>query len=317
MKKESGTYSKVGGDLTADSNGIITIDPAIPDIDTAVTDKTLYEPNISIGATTGTDHDTVFYLVEKTPPTKNGVTYSKMPGAIKFTMTLSEDKGTDTYATLYDWIQAVAVAVEEYGNGSVVYLTEDAANTTTGTDSDIYAFTLKNDRPTDITLIKIDKVTQNSISGAKFRLLRGSESVDLTDSALTITAINGGAPVTPEDYDFLGTTIKVVTVPEGGIKIAGLVDGTYTLRKVTAPAGYIITDSGKTFKAENGAIKNTDDTAHTDEAADIAFMVENEPGVALPNTGGPGTNMIYLFGVMLTGFAGVSLVMKKRRGNSV
>ena len=46
-------------------------------------------------------------------------------------------------------------------------------------------------------------------------------------------------------------------------------------------------------------------------------MVENEPGVALPNTGGPGTNMIYLFGVMLTGFAGVSLVMKKRRGNSV
>jgi LPXTG-motif cell wall-anchored protein len=175
---------------------------------------------------------------------------------------------------------------------------------------------LKNGRPTDITLIKIDKVTKNSISGAKFSLLRGSENVDLTDSALTITAINDGATVTPEDYDFNGTTIKVVTVPEGGIKIAGLVDGTYTLKEVTAPAGYIITDSGKTFKTENGAIKNTDDTAHDDEATDIAFEVENEPGAALPNTGGPGTNLIYLFGLLLTSFAGTGILMKRRRRNA-
>ena len=65
--------------------------------------------------------------------------------------------------------------------------------------------------------------------------------------------------MTPEDYDNNGTTIKVVTVPEGGIRISGLVDGTYTLREVSAPAGYIITDSGKTFKTENGAIVNVNE----------------------------------------------------------
>ena len=160
-------------------------------------------------------------------------------------------------------------------------------------------------------MIKVDKVTQNSIGGAKFSLLKGSENVDL--AKLIITAISGGAAVTPEDYDFNGTTIKVVTVPEGGIRIAGLTDDTYTLREVSAPAGYVITDSGKVFKTENGAIKNTDDSAHQNEATDIAFEVENEPGAALPNTGGPGITLIYLLGIMLTAFAGAGLAMRKRR----
>ena len=312
----SGNYSKVGDDLTMDTNGVITINPVIPDNDSAMSDETLYEPNISVGETENTSHNTVFYLVEKTVPTVGGTTYSKMPGAIKFAMNLSEDKGTDTSATLYDWSQTVEIAGEDYENGSVQYLAVDADNSITETNADIYAFKLQNGRPTDITLVKIDKTTRNSIGGAKFSLLRGSENVDLTDSALTITAINGGATVTPEDYDFNGTTIKVVTVPEGGIKIAGLMDGTYTLKEITAPAGYIIADSGKTFKTENGAIKNTDDTAHTNEATDIVFEVENELGAALPATGGPGTTILYMFGLLLTSFAGTGILMKRRRRNA-
>ncbi|MBQ9065601.1 MAG: LPXTG cell wall anchor domain-containing protein [Blautia sp.] len=41
--------------------------------------------------------------------------------------------------------------------------------------------------------------------------------------------------------------------------------------------------------------------------------VGNEPGAALPNTGGPGTSLIYLLGTMLTGIAGAGTVMKRRR----
>ena len=43
------------------------------------------------------------------------------------------------------------------------------------------------------------------------------------------------------------------------------------------------------------------------------IVVGNTPGVALPSTGGPGTNLYYLLGIMLTAFAGVGLVMKRRR----
>ena len=47
------------------------------------------------------------------------------------------------------------------------------------------------------------------------------------------------------------------------------------------------------------------------------IIVGNTPGVALPNTGGPGTNLIYILGIMLTGLAGAGLVMKRRRRNTI
>ena len=43
------------------------------------------------------------------------------------------------------------------------------------------------------------------------------------------------------------------------------------------------------------------------------IRVWNSQGYALPSTGGPGTNLIYLIGLMLTGIAGAGLVMRKRR----
>ena len=60
-------------------------------------------------------------------------------------------------------------------------------------------------------------------------------------------------------------------------------------------------------------IKNIDGSAHQNEAPDINFEVENESGAALPNTGGPGTGLIYLLGIMLTGLAGAGLAMRLRR----
>ena len=41
--------------------------------------------------------------------------------------------------------------------------------------------------------------------------------------------------------------------------------------------------------------------------------VGNTPGAALPNTGGLGTRLIYILGIMLTALASIGLVMRKRR----
>jgi len=43
------------------------------------------------------------------------------------------------------------------------------------------------------------------------------------------------------------------------------------------------------------------------------FTIENEPGVELPKTGGPGTTSIYLIGTMLTVLAGAGILMRRRR----
>ena len=49
------------------------------------------------------------------------------------------------------------------------------------------------------------------------------------------------------------------------------------------------------------------------EGTAVTFTVENIPGAALPNAGGPGTRLIHFLGIILAGFAGLGLVMKKRR----
>lgn len=47
-------------------------------------------------------------------------------------------------------------------------------------------------------------------------------------------------------------------------------------------------------------------------AKEATFTVGNEPGVALPNTGGPGTSLFYIVGSILTLVAAVLLITKKR-----
>ena len=59
----------------------------------------------------------------------------------------------------------------------------------------------------------------------------------------------------------------------------------------------------------------TDTDLVTYDSTNKAFTVRNTPGAALPNTGGPGTNQIYLLGIMLTGIAGMGLVMWKKRSD--
>ena len=54
-------------------------------------------------------------------------------------------------------------------------------------------------------------------------------------------------------------------------------------------------------------------TTDTDETVNTLFSIGNTPGAALPNTGGPGTTLIYLLGILLTGFAGAGMVLKMRR----
>jgi len=48
----------------------------------------------------------------------------------------------------------------------------------------------------------------------------------------------------------------------------------------------------------------------------LFISIKNEPGVELPATGGPGTTLFYLLGIMLTGLAGAGLVMKRLRRNA-
>ena len=108
-------------------------------------------------------------------------------------------------------------------------------------------------------------------------------------------------------------------MPTAGITLTGLVDGQYQLQEISPPPGYVITNSNPVaFTISGGAVTSTEGsitgvryTAAT-ETSDAEFIVPNEPGVALPNTGGSGTRLFTILGSILILGAGVLLWRRGR-----
>ena len=98
-------------------------------------------------------------------------------------------------------------------------------------------------------------------------------------------------------------------------------NGAYTLTETQAPAGYQIIGEGKTTftvaaASVTGAIAETQKVGEAEVLTGVyVIKVQNSAGAELPHTGGPGTTLIYLLGIMLTGFAGAGLVMRRRRND--
>ncbi len=89
----------------------------------------------------------------------------------------------------------------------------------------------------------------------------------------------------------------------------------YEIVEVNAPAGYVIENSTPvTFKVTVGQVTDRDLSDGVEyKATDNDFIIPNTPGAALPNTGGPGTTLFYLVGLLLTALAGGGILMKRRR----
>ena len=67
------------------------------------------------------------------------------------------------------------------------------------------------------------------------------------------------------------------------------------------------------FEAAHAVVAANPDHDVEVPATNAVFTLENEPGASLPSTSGPGTTLIFLFGIMFTGLAETGLVARKRR----
>ena len=178
------------------------------------------------------------------------------------------------------------------------------------------------------------------------RLTTGDVTVD-GDVTITYTNTRNNQPIkvfkfetgtTPEKP--LANAVFSLTGPEGtGISYTGLTtnadgylvngegvifklpvnNGAYTLTETQAPAGYLIIGDGKTtFTVNAASVAGAVAEMQTNGEAEVAtgayvIKVQNSAGAVLPSTGGSGTTLIYLLGIMLTSLAGAGLVMRKRR----
>ena len=154
----------------------------------------------------------------------------------------------------------------------------------------------------DIVVIKTDDAG-TSIPGATFNLLKKDGS--------SYHAI-------PNRDDLANFSI-----PVNGITLTGLLPGDYELEEVTPPDGYIIIKKETYFNLSDSdeVIKLSDeskDIASTSGEKKDTVSIKNQPGAALPNTGGTGTLPFTLggIGLILTSAMMYGFRMRRRERRS-
>ena len=212
---------------------------------------------------------------------------------------------------------------------------------------------------TGIKIIKIDGKTKEALEGAEFQIT-GTRSVDSKVSGIRFVEATDGeyyklangtytktAPTTDTtaryDQDSINKKfkkesfievqtetkdVKVTAISDenGYITFSELGAGTYTLKEVTAPAGYnlladpitvVINYTAPTGEPATGKEQCTWATTSdgvTFEPTEGLFKItiENNQGSELPSTGGMGTTLLYTIGGVLVAVSAVGLIARRK-----
>ena len=223
-------------------------------------------------------------------------------------------------------VKNIVVTVTEKNNKLTAAVTGD--DTTQQTAPGLVTSTTKlTNARGSVKVKKTDKNTQSLINGAVFELRKGSEKLYLQDT-IVLTAAEVRKIIDISESVTLGSEeakrkMQAVGISDtftvGEQKLKNLMYGVnYTLHEVEPPDGYIISQNDSTFKLGidaqgNPSVELTGDNASQSvENNEIVLSISNEPGAALPHTGGPGTRLFTILGSILILGAG-ALLWRRRR----
>lgn len=165
-----------------------------------------------------------------------------------------------------------------------------------------YQISIEN-TPLGITIRKTDE-DGKSLPGSQFVLRRKNDE---------------GSFVLVTDYGLEDGVIDLTEKTE--MNFTGMINGAYKLTETDAPPGYVILENDIFFNVSDGAMTLTDEYGNTKEYSNASLSdknttiaVKNTPGASLPNAGGPGTKLFYIFGTILTAGCAILLIARRRVG---
>lgn len=231
----------------------------------------------------------------------------------KYDALVADYPGAHTYVEYFATVNEFAFEKDALGNSSYVGVNTDPYDENSyeenpGEDKEIYTY--------GVTINKVDE-DQNPLSGAEFKLYSDAQLqneitfIKVSDGTYRIaTEDDIGTPSDPGDV-----AETLVVDSNGVLNLQGLDLGTYYLKEVKAPGGYNLLQNAVEIKLtdadKNGKLDNGTDNVLT------GIKVVNSKGFNLPVTGGIGTVLFTVVGVVLMA-SGVLLVLvyRKKRQHS-
>ncbi len=227
---------------------------------------------------------------------KNGqaAVITGLPVGAKYTVT---ETSADGYITSYRIDGADSVT------GNTAHGTLNWKEGVDGAHISTVAFT--NTRPLDLTLNKYVTGTTTPLSGAKFVLHTTGE----TKAYYKIE--NGQVSWVSLDSQNTLQNLALTTDANGRIDFEKLLDGEYSLKEIAAPDGCYLLEKEITFTVSGGKVAIGPANNYTENTV----TVYNSTGYELPKSGGSGTKLYTIGGLLLIAGAGSLLLYgnKKRR----
>ena len=230
----------------------------------------------------------------KTDGTKEDFYYDAVPATIKVTYqgVLTKD------ATL-----GSTISVTDQINTNKATINPNETTTDTGKKKEVYSG--------KITIDKVDaNVKTKKLEGAKFVVIDKVDKDGKADTGAKYlkydeTANDGKGAFSWKDS--LGDATVYTTNDKGEAVISGLAAGKYYLLETEAPKGYNVL----TAPYEVTLTKGKDAAGVVDQLL-ATPQVANNKGALLPSTGGMGTTVFAIVGLLVMAGAAVTLIVKKR-----
>lgn len=336
----------INGEVTKASSATIgdtvsyTIAALVPDMTAYQTYTYKISDDVPAGMTLNQDTITI---------SKNGVAMVK---DTDYSITVDEDGFEITYKQVKSYnkgdkltITYTAVVndqadVEKHcvNTATLTYSNDPTDSTSLGTatsSADIHTYYLQ------LTKVASTNIS-TTLNGAKFKLYRVNGSGEAVALNLESTGTAGEYKVKQISTGGSANDLEMDVADNGNLTIYGLGAGDYRLEETESPDGYKLPQHSFDFtiterfssdgtnkltdlNVVNIATENTEEDlidpkgtiVTTDSGNDMGyatFKVINAVGTALPETGGAGTTMIILAGIILI-VAGLALIVIKKKSN--